>query len=172
MSGAIGGASAVFAGSEAVPCGAYADDEAVQAASSRAANNATALPSLQAISSNCPRLTTSPNHPSAISSFPRRAADRSIGHFDLFRTLGLDPGPFLATRLDPAANPDASASQLPQIKTRRRETALVSFQDRNRNVPNRSPAEIHIDCGPAFAHGRHFALNQRKIGLGAPVHPS
>jgi hypothetical protein len=133
MSGAIG-ASAVFAGSEAVPCGAYADDEAVHAASSKATNSTAALPTRQVISSNCPRLTTSPNHPSAISSSPR-AADRSIGHFDLLRVLGFDPGALTTTRLDPAANPDASASQTPQIKTRRYETALVSFQDRNRNVP-------------------------------------
>ena len=36
--------------------------------------------------------------------------------------------------LDPAANPDPAAGQTLQIETRRRESALVSFQDRNRNV--------------------------------------
>src|SRR3974377_1897988 len=62
----------------------------------------------------------------------------------------------------PTPTPDAPARQPPQIETRRRETALVSFRDRNRNVPNPPPAEIHIDCGSVFAHGGHFALNQRK----------
>src|SRR6516165_4161315 len=109
------------------------------------------------ISSNCPRLTTSPNHPSAISSFPRAPPDRSIGHLIRF-----DPGAIATTRLEPAANPNASAGQTRQIKTRRRETALVSFPDRNRNVPNPPPAEIHVDCRPALPHRRYFALDQGK----------
>src|SRR6516164_3320084 len=112
------------------------------------------------ISSNCPRLTTSPNHPGAISSFPRAPPDGSIGHFDLLRPLRFDPGAIATTRLEPAANPDASAGQTRQIKTRRRETALVSFPDRNRNVPTAPPAEIHVDCRPALPYGRYFALDQ------------
>ena len=121
------------------------------------------------ISSNCPRLTTSPNHPSAISSVSPRAPDGSIGHFDLLRPLRFDPGAIATTRLEPAANPDASASQTRQIKTRRRETALVSFPDRNRNVPNPphrpctpqwAPSQ-RPECGvPAAALGRHLAPPQ------------
>src|SRR6516165_10341773 len=113
------------------------------------------------ISSNCPGLTTS-NHPSAISSFPRARPDRSIGHFDLLRPIRFDPGAIATTRLEPAANPDASAGQTRQIKTRRRETALVSFPDRNRNVPNPPSAEIHVDCRPALPYRRYFALDQGK----------
>src|SRR5262249_15623013 len=93
---------------------------------------------------------------------PISVAERSVGDLDLLRALGLDPGAFATTRLDPAANPNVSASQTPQIKTRRRETALVSFQDGNRNVADPPPAEIYVDCAPTFAHGRHFALDQRK----------
>jgi hypothetical protein len=65
--------------------------------------------------------------------------------------------------LDPAANPDAAAGQSFQIKTRRRKPALVSFQDRNRNITGPPPSEIDVDCGPAFADRRHFALDQRKL---------
>ena len=134
----------------------------MQPASSRPASSTTALPSRQVGIVDRPRVTTLPNHQKRACAVSCAVTGRSISHLDLLRALGLDPGTFATTCLDPAANSDASASQTPQIKTRRRETALVSFQDRNRDVPDPPPAEIHVDCGPAFAHGRHFALNQRE----------
>src|SRR5262249_29867716 len=82
--------------------------------------------------------------------------DRSVPDLDLLRALGLDPGAVIAALLDPAPNPDAAASQSLQIKTRRRESALVSFQDRNRNITRPPPPEIDKDCRPAFPYGRDF----------------
>jgi hypothetical protein len=44
----------------------------------------------------------------------------SIGQLDLPGALGFDPGAVATTRLDPAANSDAAASERPQIEPRRR----------------------------------------------------
>ena len=81
----------------------------------------------------------------------------------LLRTLGCDPGAvFDPALLDPTADPDAAASQSLQIKTCRRECALVSFRDRNCNILRPPPSEIHVDRGAAFAYGRHRAFDQRE----------
>ena len=58
-----------------------------------------------------------------------------------------------------------------QIETRRGKITLVSLRDRNRKALGPPSPEIHIDRGPAFTHGHHLALDQREIGLAAPVHP-
>jgi len=65
------------------------------------------------MSSNRPRVTTSPNHPNALAFAYRAIADRSVSRFDLLRALGFDPGAVATTRLDPAANSDPSASEAP-----------------------------------------------------------
>ena len=79
------------------------------------------------------------------------------------RTFGCDPGPVFDTALlDPAADPNAATGQSLQIKTCRRECALVSFRDRNCNILRPSPSEIYINRGAAFTYGRHRTFDQRE----------
>src|SRR5262249_13522510 len=147
------GASALFAGSEAVACGPSVEGEAVQATRSSAPRasapkGAAALPRRQPRLSNRPRLTTSPIDQSPISICSGRSASiqaRSSPRCSIQpRTRTLRP---------------ARAFN----KTRRRESALVSFQDRNRNITRPPPPEIDKDCRPVFPYGRDFALDQRKL---------
>src|ERR1700690_3505406 len=104
-----------------------------------------------------PGLTMTPNQ-------SRRSV--AIRGLDLLRTRRLDrrAAP-RAARFDKPPDDHAAPREALQIKPHGRETALVSFPDRNRKILGPMLSEIHIDRGSALAHGHHAALDQRKLTL-------